>query len=193
MTAVDDRLITDVTEIFENLEVPEGYKAELLRGEIVMMAGPDLVHNDIVESVLDQIPRKRWRRLGTQDIAILQETSEPQPDLVVLPRGSGPHAGRLMPSEMVTMLVEVVSKTSVHRDYVTKRSIYAAGRVPSYLIVDPLVGKCVLLTEPTGVGEEADYQMKRTTKFGDRMPLELLDVELDTSEFERYPDVKPTP
>lgn len=34
MTAVDDRLITDVTEIFENLEVPEGYKAELLRGKL---------------------------------------------------------------------------------------------------------------------------------------------------------------
>ncbi|WP_329317782.1 Uma2 family endonuclease [Streptomyces sp. NBC_01262] len=187
MTAVDDRLITDVTEIFENLEVPEGYKAELLRGEIVMMAGPDLVHNDIVESVVDQIPRKRWRRLGTQDIAILQETSEPQPDLVVLPRDSGPHAGRLMPSEMVTMLVEVVSKTSVHRDYVTKRSIYAAGRVPAYLVIDPLVGKCVLLTEPTGVGEEADYRMKRTTKFGEPVPLDVLGVTLDTSEFGTLP------
>ncbi|GAA1155475.1 hypothetical protein F4556_004877 [Kitasatospora gansuensis] len=45
MTAVDDRMIT----IFENLEVPEGIKAELIKGEIVMMAGPDRVHNFIVE------------------------------------------------------------------------------------------------------------------------------------------------
>ena len=92
-----------------------------------------------------------------------------------------------MPSEMVTMLVEVVSKTSVHRDYVTKRSIYAAGRVPAYLVIDPLVGKCVLLTEPTGVGEEADYRMKRTTKFGEPVPLDVLGVTLDTSEFGTLP------
>jgi hypothetical protein len=51
----------------------------------------------------------------------------------------------------------------------------------------------VLLTEPAGVGEEADYRMKRTTKFGDPVPLDLLGVQLDTSEFERYPDVKPAP
>ncbi|WP_425442571.1 hypothetical protein [Streptomyces colonosanans] len=36
MTAVMDRpMTTDVVAFFENLEVPEGYKAELLRGEIV--------------------------------------------------------------------------------------------------------------------------------------------------------------
>ncbi len=52
MTAVDER---EVTDIFENLDVPEGFKAELLRGDIVMMAGPDRVHNWIVECVQDQI------------------------------------------------------------------------------------------------------------------------------------------
>ncbi|WP_380285088.1 hypothetical protein [Kitasatospora purpeofusca] len=36
MTAIDDRM----TGIFENLEVPEGFKAELIRGEFVMAAGP---------------------------------------------------------------------------------------------------------------------------------------------------------
>ena len=51
MTAVDDRPTTgnvdiepttsNMVKFFENLEVPEGVKVELLRGEIVMMAGPD--------------------------------------------------------------------------------------------------------------------------------------------------------
>ncbi|WP_037675677.1 Uma2 family endonuclease [Streptomyces griseus] len=192
MTAVDDRRMTPgIVEIFENLAVPEGFKVELLRGEIVMMAGPDVIHNDIVEAIQDQIPRRRWRRLQTQDIAILEQTSEPQPDLVVIERGNGPDHGRLMPSEVITMLVEVVSKTSVDRDFGVKRSIYAAAKVPAYLIIDPVMAQCVLLTNPVGAGEEADYRKQFLVKFGEPLPLDILGIELDTKDFGTFPNVRP--
>jgi Uma2 family endonuclease len=190
MTAVDERLTTDAVKIFEDFEVPEGFKAELLRGDIVMMAGPDRVHNWIVQSVQDQIPRRRWDRLQTQDIAIPGEESEPQPDLVVLERGAVEGPGRLIPAPAVALLLEVVSKTSIDRDYGIKRSIYAAGRVPAYLIIDPMAAHCVLLTEPADEGEGADYRLMRTTKFGEPAPLDMLGVELDTSEFQTLPPVK---
>jgi Uma2 family endonuclease len=190
MTAVDDHRMTD---FFESLEVPEGVKVELLRGEIVMMAGPDLVHNLIVQSVQDAIPRNRWHRLQTQDIDLLREGSEPQPDLVVLDRDAAPASGRLLPSSIVTMVVEVVSRTSKLRDYVTKRSIYAAGGVPAYLIIDPFAGKCVVLTEPGGIGEQADYRAERTSKFGEPVPLDVLGLTLDTSDFGILPDVTKAP
>ncbi|MFE1958031.1 Uma2 family endonuclease [Streptomyces sp. NPDC059479] len=190
MTAVDERPITRAAKIFEDLEVPEGYKAELLRGDIVMTAGSDRVHNRIVESVQDQIPHRSWNRLQTQDIAIPGEDSEPQPDLVVLERGAVKGPGRLISAPAVTLLLEVVSKTSVDRDYGEKRSMYAAGKVSAYLIIDPTEQQCVLLTEPTGSGEAADYRVERTTKFGDPVPLELLGVELDTSKFGALPPVR---
>ncbi|MEV4907830.1 Uma2 family endonuclease [Streptomyces albidoflavus] len=190
MTAVDDRPITDVVDFFEGLEVPEGYKAELLRGDIVMMAGPDLVHNRIVTAIQDQIPYRRWERLQTQDIGLLKENSEPQPDLVVLERGKGPDHGRLLPAELVTLLVEVVSRSSVDRDYGDKRSIYAAGGVPGYLIVDPMAAQCVLLTEPYGEGEQADYGVEQTFSFGLGVPVPMLGVELETAEFPTLPPVK---
>ncbi|MFD7131749.1 Uma2 family endonuclease [Streptomyces sp. NPDC059894] len=180
MTAVDER---GMTRFFEEFEPPEGVKVELLRGEIVMMATPDLVHNRIVADVQDQIPRKHWERLQTTDVDILDEASEPVPDLLVLQRGVAPGSGRLLPSQLITLVVEVVSRTSVDRDYGVKRSIYAAGRIPAYLIIDPIVAHCVLLTEPVGVGEIADYRAQRITKFGDPLPLEPIGVELDTSEF----------
>ncbi|MDT0377492.1 Uma2 family endonuclease [Streptomyces sp. DSM 42041] len=179
MTVVDDRVI----ELFERLEVPEGYKAELLRGEIVMMAGPDWVHNVIVQAVADQIPADRWHRLQTQDIAIPGEASEPEPDLVVHERGAFEGPGRLVPAPALTLVVEVVSRTSVDRDYRVKRSMYAAGRIPAYLLIDPLAGRCVLFTEPAGEGEAADYRVERTTKFGEPMPVDVLGVSLETVEF----------
>ncbi|MFF7163035.1 Uma2 family endonuclease [Streptomyces sp. NPDC008086] len=188
MTAVDER---GMTKYFEELDPPEGVKVELLRGEIVMMASPDLVHNMIVEDVLDQIPRKRWSRLQTQDVDILDEASEPVPDLVVLEREARPASGRLLPSSLITMVVEVVSKTSVQRDYEIKRSIYAAGKVPVYLIVDPVMAQCVLLTRPVGRGDNADYQRQQVTKFGAPLPLEELGLELDTTEFGTFSSVRP--
>ncbi|NSC21678.1 Uma2 family endonuclease [Streptomyces albus subsp. chlorinus] len=184
-----DTRMTDsrAIEAFEELEVPEGFKAELLWGEIVMMAGPDLVHNRIVTKVMDQLSPDKWERVQNQDVAILAETSEPVPDLVVMALEDAPESGRLMPSEQVRLAVEVVSKTSVHRDHVTKRALYAAGRIPAYLIIDPLRGECVLLTEPTGKGEQADYRVERKAWFGDTMPVDPLGVKLDTSGFQTLP------
>ncbi|MFE5773052.1 Uma2 family endonuclease [Streptomyces sp. NPDC056485] len=166
------------------------FKIELLRGDIVMMAGPDVVHNDIVETVQDQIPRASWRRLQTQDIAILEETSEPQPDLVVVERGVGPERGRLMPSEVIVLLVEVVSKSSIDTDYGIKRSMYAAGRVPAYLIIDPFYAGCLLLTKPEGRGDDADYQEELRVPFGSPVPLDVLGIELETVEFGTMPKIK---
>lgn len=192
MTAVDDRpTTTGMAKIFEELEPPEGVKMELLRGVIVMMASPDIVHNRIVVDVQDQIPRQRWSRLQTQDVDVPDEASEPVPDLVVVARDALPESGRLLPSQLVTMVVEVVSKSSVHQDYVVKRSIYAAGAISAYLILDPIMGHCVLLTKPTGQGEDADYLCQEVIKFGDPVPLDLLGLELDTREFGIFPNVKP--
>ncbi|MFF1785439.1 Uma2 family endonuclease [Kitasatospora sp. NPDC058243] len=181
MTAIDDRM----TGIFENLEVPEGVKAELIRGEIVMTAGPDLVHNLIVECIVDQVPRALWHRLQTQDLAFAHEASEPQPDLVVIERGAVEAPGRLVPAPAVTMVVEVVSKTSAYRDYHVKREMYAGGTIKAYLIVDPFKGECLLLTEPDTATASGvpDYAVGQPFKFGDPVRVDVLGVTLDTGEF----------
>ncbi|MBA2806094.1 Uma2 family endonuclease [Streptomyces sp. KM273126] len=188
MTAVDEY---GMTKFFEGFEPPEGVTAELLRGEIVMMASPDLVHNVIVMLIGRQIPLERWYSLQTQDVDIVDEASEPVPDLVVVAPDALPDSGRLLPSPLITMVVEVVSKTSVTRDYGVKRSIYAAGKVPAYLIADPIMAQCVLLTNPAGLGEDADYRRQEIIKFGDPLPLEVLGLELDTSDFGTFPGVRP--
>ncbi|MEV5934639.1 Uma2 family endonuclease [Streptomyces sp. NPDC052079] len=188
MTAVDER---GMTRFFEEFEPPEGVRVELLRGDIVMTAGPELVHNRIVANVQDQIPRKQWARLQTQDVDIIDEASEPVPDLVVLGRDATPESGRLLPSEAITLVVEVVSKTSAVRDYLVKRSIYAAGKIPAYLIIDPIMAHCVLLTMPVGEGEAADYTAQMKLDFGHRVPLDMLGVGLDTGEFGTFPGVRP--
>ncbi|MFF4569227.1 Uma2 family endonuclease [Streptomyces sp. NPDC001410] len=188
MTLVDERGMADYLDKFEP---PEGVKAELLRGVIVMMASPDLVHNLIVLHTQRQIPMDRWYPLQTQDVDIVGEQSVPIPDLVVAAPDVLPASGHLLPSELVTAVVEVVSKYSVHQDYVVKRSIYAAGKIPTYLILDPIMAHCVLLTKPAGQGEDADYLSQEIIKFGNSVLLEALGLELDTTEFGTFPNVRP--
>ncbi|GAA4998092.1 Uma2 family endonuclease [Kitasatospora paranensis] len=153
-----------------------------------MTAGPDMVHNVIVASIQHQVPYGQWRALTTQDLTIPGEPSEPQPDLVVFERGAVQEMGRLLPSGAVTLVVEVVSKTSADRDHRTKRGMYAAGGIPAYLIVDPLQGECTLLTEPTEENAKGlpDYLSARTSRFGAPVPLDVLGVSLDTSEFQVF-------
>jgi hypothetical protein len=62
--------------------------------------------------------------------------------------------------------------------------VYAAGAVPAYLIVDPFAARCVLLTEPVGAGDEADYAVERISKFGEPVPVDVLGITLDTGEFQ---------
>ncbi|MFI1536012.1 Uma2 family endonuclease [Streptomyces anandii] len=119
------------------------------------------------------------------------EASEPVPDLVVVAPEVLPASGRLLPAGLITMVVEVVSRTSVERDYCVKRAICAAGGIPACLIVDPVMAQCVLLTRPEGEGERADYKGQTTRKFGEPLRIEALGVALDTSGFGTLPDVKP--
>ncbi len=110
---MDERAKTDH---FEGLDVPDGFKAELLRGDIVMMAEPDRVHNQIILEVRYQSPRY-WLPPQTQDIAVPGETSEPRPDLVVVERGAVEGRGRLVPAPACGLLMEVVSRNSAERDH----------------------------------------------------------------------------
>ena len=58
-----------------------------------------------------------------------------QPDLVVLPRGLGISRSFIAAAD-ATLVVEVVSPSSIERDWVAKRGEYAAAGVPLYLIAD---------------------------------------------------------
>ncbi|MFF4606308.1 Uma2 family endonuclease [Streptomyces sp. NPDC001339] len=178
-----------IMEYFEQFEPPEGVRAELLRRSIVLSGGPDIVHNKIVTRVMNQFPRDEWARLQLQHVAIAGEPSYPRPDLVVMERGACEGDGWLVPASDVTMLLEVVSGSSVDRDYGLKRSVYAAGGIPAYLVIDPHDARCVLLTEPYGAGEDADYEVQRTVPFGKPIRIDALGIKLDTTQFGTLPAI----
>ncbi|MGW3179914.1 Uma2 family endonuclease [Kitasatospora sp. NPDC001119] len=166
--------------VLEDLELPEGVRAEIILGEVVLTLSSDLTTNLIVASLIDQIPREAWDCWTRRDVSCWGDDSRLQPDLVVFERA-------LSEAGSPTIVVEVVSGISLFRDHHTKRGLYAGAGIPAYLVVDPVRAVCVLMTEPsratlTGV---PDYLSERTSLFGEAVPVDPMGVSLVTADFPR--------
>ena len=76
----------------------------------------------------------------------------------------------------------MVSPSSVHRDHHQKQEIYAQGRVPVYLLIDPIADQPAAIV----FSEIKDGNYQKTTRVVMGTPLYLpkpIDFELDTSIF----------
>lgn len=97
------------------------------------------------------------------------DDSEPEPDLVVVPRGDlRSHPDR-------AYLVIEVCKTSDHNDRVIKMRLYAEAGIPEYWIVDVEEKLIEVYTQPRG----RRYGAKRIVESGTVAPLELPDAHVD--------------
>ncbi len=191
MTAMAHEPLTHsdvVLEGFLALDTPEGFRAELIEGEIVVTPPPDGEHEDYIDLILTQVKahsRTSMQFSGHKGLKLDSGGACPKnyaiPDATFAPaslrlfRGADPW----MPCEGVAMVVEVTSTRAVaNRE--SKRRCYARGGIPLYLLVDRDSSSLTLFSDPEG----DDYLQARKGPFGNPMPLpEPFGFELDTSEF----------
>ncbi len=76
-----------------------------------------------------------------------------QPDVVVRCRSGGRTSHRA-PAEEIALVAEVVSPSSIERDWITKRHEYATAGIPCYVVVDLENERLSLLTDPV----DGDYR-----------------------------------
>ncbi|MET2715022.1 Uma2 family endonuclease [Streptomyces harbinensis] len=174
--------------LYESMDPIEGFSMEYLRGEIVLRASPNTIHNRIVELVRGALPHPDLALWTTTAVAITGQSDRPEPDLAVT---GGEHADdyfTAVPSELVLFALEVVSTTrpARRRDYEDKPEIYAQGGIPAYLLVDPNDGTWRLHTDPRP--EKGRYQTLHMGAFGEPVVLpEPLGVTIGTDRFRTYP------
>lgn len=170
----------DLLAVFRDLAVPEGYRVELIEGEIVVSPPPDGDHEDIVAVINKRIVRGSAADVyvsGT--VGLIMPLGRFIPDSVVGAEGLFRGRGHWSPPEGVLLVVEV---TSLHpeRDREAKRRGYAAAGISRYLLIDRTAGEAVLYSEP----REGDYRADVRVPFG--KPLDLPDpfgFTLDTTPF----------
>jgi Uma2 family endonuclease len=191
MTAVAHEPITPaegLLETFLGLETPEGFRAELIEGEIVVTPPPDGDHEDYINQIVKQVIRRSRNDMdfsGNKGLKLQSGGGCPKdhviPDGTFAPaelrlyRG----AGSWMPCDGVAMVLEVTS-TKPQTDREAKRRCYARGGVPLYLLVDREASSVTLFSDP----ENADYRQHCTLPFGKPVALpEPFAFELDTADF----------
>ncbi|MBJ6628519.1 Uma2 family endonuclease [Streptomyces sp. I4(2020)] len=175
-------------EGFLALHPPEGFRAELIDGEIVLTPPPDGDHEDALARIVTQVIRRSRTDMdfsGNKGLKLKSGGACPKnhviPDGTFAPtelrlyRGADPW----MPCDGVAMVVEVTS-TKPQADREAKRRCYALGGIPLYLLVDRETSSITLFGDPEG----DEYREHRTRPLG--KPLTLpgpFAFDLDTADF----------
>ena len=149
----------------------EDARMELLDGEVIEMAPIGSPHAGGVNRLNQMLATEVGDRalIAVQNPVVLDDRSEPQPDIAVLhPRPDSYARSHPTPPEIL-LLVEV-SDTNLGFDRDLKATAYARAAVREYWIVDLTSDQVVVMREPTPAG----YQDIRSLGRGQELSIEAL-------------------
>jgi Uma2 family endonuclease len=151
-------------EEFMEAEAEEGYRYELARGVLEVTEVPNDPHGVVVCNLYRAVGRYDERHPGVIfrygggaefRIPLPGLISGRNPDMgVVLQGAPKDRRGRRIP----VLAAEVVSRSSLRRDYETKREEYLACGLLEYWIVDPLKLQVTVLTRRGDVWDEQVFR-----------------------------------
>lgn len=173
---------------WQELDLPDGWKAEIADGGIALTPPPGYEHNDIANVVHKALARGLPDEWGIQQTLGLQIAGEKRPyfpDIVVIPCDAPREFETRALSRHALPAVEITSKEKAAVDRTAKKSAYARGGVDVYLLIDGWEEPwpCVTVYSEPGNGE---YRRSTTRPFGETIHLpKPIDLELDTSRFRR--------
>lgn len=172
------------SEAAERVEVPEGYRVEIVDGSILVAPTPSTQHVRIVWRL--EGPLRESGPPGTAAVQMLTvelpTTGERYvPDLVVVPVDVLSGDGWVRSAADALLSVEVASPTNAEVDRVKKVRGYAMAGVPLYLLVDPPARGVTLFSDPEG----GLYRGHVQVPFGKKLALpEPFAFTLDTADFD---------
>ncbi|SER77648.1 hypothetical protein SAMN04487983_10228 [Streptomyces sp. yr375] len=173
----------DLLQIVEGLDTPVGYKAELIRGKIVVSPWSKLRYKKVMKSLRIQLEphAPEGHDVDVAPFLFTFPGSERGygPDLHVADESAFDAEGRHADGAALSLAAELTSDSAKDVDWLDKMETY--GRVvPVYLLLDMRVGEINVLWDPSPKG----CRSRTNVPFGRpvRIPAPF-DFELDTSAF----------
>jgi len=171
---------------WRELDVPDGWRAEIFEGEIHLSPAPGNDHNRVAYRVLRSLAAAipaDWEIYQTSAATIEIIERLHIPDLLVIPGSAVTSGGLTVSAADALLAVEITSKSNAHHDRKLKVWSYAHAPVPLYLLIDRYDAEgphSILYSTPA----DGSYQQTVRIPFGQPIPLPApFSVEIDTGEF----------
>ncbi|MFD4529160.1 Uma2 family endonuclease [Streptomyces sp. NPDC058470] len=195
MTVLEDRIemadssgeltLDMMFEWLERMPVPEGYRVEIVGGNIFMSPQRD-IHWEIIRWIvraLEDTFGMKVKVFSDVRIDFPGHLNGFCPDVAKLRDNSTKDSEGHWRHQDVEFVAEVISKKTAANDYGPKKTAYALAEVPVYLVADPYQGRCHVYTHP----KDGDYATETKVAFGDDVDLTATTVglTLKTKDFPR--------
>ncbi|MFC7328786.1 Uma2 family endonuclease [Marinactinospora rubrisoli] len=183
-----EELRTGLRELAAHLDVPKGFRTEIVRGTITISPTPSVKLGAIVRRIYDQVaPQLSGDSVALQVVSIASPFNGDDymaPDLAVVPASVEEEEGWLLSADAVDLVMEVVSPNNALNDTVIESEEYASWGIPLYLLIDPRKGTVRLHWDPA----KNAYRAHQDIEFGEILELSgpLKGIEIDTSDLPRY-------
>ncbi|MDX2728215.1 MULTISPECIES: Uma2 family endonuclease [Streptomyces] len=178
-------------QTWRELDVPEGWRAEIDEGQIVLVPPPHAHHNGIAAKVQRRLYRDLPEELEiyqTLGIHVAPLDKLYVPDLVVMPSelidAADPESSDPMEASDALLIVEITSKGNAREDRTKKYRAYARAAVPMYLLIDRFDTRGAMATLFTEPNEDGTYKRSDAVPFGKPLTLpEPFGTTLLTADF----------
>jgi len=168
-SASDEHDSPEPEELLDSLELPPGYKAELVEGDIIVTPPPNMEHEGYFVETTARFIENGWRVSGS--LGLVTPLGLFEPDLTVALReyfaNQKPGGWRTWQNPDGVALVVEITSTNPLKDRDSKRRGYAGAKIPLYLLIDRKAKETVLFSEPA----RGDYAVVARRPIDEPIPL----------------------
>lgn len=167
----------------EEMNTPDGFKAELIRGKIVVSPWSKLRYYRPMRALRRQLESHAPEGHGTDTAPFLFQFASAGraygPDLFVADESAFDADGRHADGAALSLVAEFTSVSTKDADWNEKLDVYGL-LVPVYLVVDMQGSEITCFSDPSPHG----YRSRTTVSFGEELHVpKPFDCALDTSGF----------
>ncbi|WP_442759471.1 Uma2 family endonuclease [Streptomyces pseudogriseolus] len=193
MTVMAERPTTDGTELgdfeemlnlLDELELRDGFKAEIIRGNIVVSPWSKAFHLDVMELVCEQLrphlPAEHRISYGPFLYVFPGVERAYGSDIHAAHRSASRSTSSHLDGEALSFVAELTSSSTRDDDLTDKAETYGKAGVPVYLLLDMQGEQATVFSMPSAKG----YEARETKPFGEKLSVPApFDCVLDTTNF----------
>ncbi|MEU5524262.1 Uma2 family endonuclease [Streptomyces sp. NPDC047860] len=174
----------DLLRTLDELDVPDGYKAEIIRGNIVVSPWSKGYYLDVMELVCEQLrpylPAEHRISYGPFLYVFPGSERAYGPDIHVAHRRASRISSTHLDGEALSFVAELTSSSTRDDDMTDKVEVYGRAGVPVYLLLDMQEECATVFSMPSAKG----YKSSDTKPFGEKLGIPApFDCVLDTTDF----------